>query len=111
MGAGGRGFQLNVEDLRGNPLAEMTRRHRPLDEPGKFSVNRIALAQQRRGPCERVRLHSRKCPTLVITPRTHVAALGAVRRVARPVRRAGTDWIRSTASAVESRASNAVSSK
>jgi hypothetical protein len=56
-------FQFDVEDLRGDPLTEMAGCHRPIDEPGQFDINRIALTQQRRDLRERIRLHGRKCPT------------------------------------------------
>ena len=64
----GRYFQLDVEDLRRYPLAEMTGCHRPLDKPGEFTVNDIALAKQRCDPGERIRVHTRKCSTPGNTP-------------------------------------------
>jgi len=56
-------IQLDVKDLRSNPLTEMAGCHRPLDEPCQFGVDRIAFAEQRCGLCQRTFIHSRKSLT------------------------------------------------
>ena len=44
-----------------------------MHEPGQFGVNLITLTQQRRGPCETIRVHSRKCPTGQRAAHSHAA--------------------------------------
>ncbi len=52
-----------MADLRCNPPTEMAGCHGPLDDPPLFGVDRITLAQQRCGLCQRTFIYSRKCPT------------------------------------------------
>jgi hypothetical protein len=40
-------LQLDTEDLRGNPLTEIARGHRPLDQPSQLGVHRITLTHGR----------------------------------------------------------------
>jgi hypothetical protein len=70
IAAGDGGFlQLDIEDLRCQPLTEMARRHRSVHDLGQFRVNRVAFTHERGDERDQLIIVHDQQPPIESTPR------------------------------------------